>query len=570
MQYSKHLTNLIIHCFENDKFDDDFYILLSKHCLTFKSQTKDTIRTQAIKLLTSYPKKITKQLINNSYLSYYLNDTYLEKLCSTRFSKYISFVIFGCPYSTDIDVACIVNNYNNCHPMPLLKTEYLRMINELTEIGYDIDKLVIDINYIVIENKNVIAMSKGGNEIQNMILSTYDLHKQKYECPDLNYVAVSKFEKIRCISKYMLDNMEYISNKYDKNIKIELYNEGTVSIIKHSKKLLDYLSFNILDLKWKDVIKSLVMKYIQLILMTDNIYEYTKLELAKKISLYYDDPNLEKYAKWYLFRGSIEDSVFSEMFLTLLHNKYVEIVNEYLNEIKPTHDSIDKSEIISKITKFPFVLEFVNSPHSVTADFIEKWKTYEYDNMSLNEMFIIKSGDDICRNDILKILEEKNKNKFIWIDQRSSEWLYYLTYYVCGKNSKIIIDTIEAKYNLIRGSLTEHIINELYDFNKIPGLEKFKKCNVGLIVENKEIKGSRGCSPDMLLYSDDEIIPVEIKCLTSNIKNHDYFRGLELAKRQCNNVKDILNDVSVKRNLILLTYWTNDKLMIEYFLNKFI
>jgi hypothetical protein len=127
---------------------------------------------------------------------------------------------------------------------------------------------------------------------------------------------------------------------------------------------------------------------------------------------------------------------------------------------------------------------------------------------------------------------------------------------------------LEAKYNLIRGSFTEYIINELFNPNKIVELQGFKKCNVGFIVEEKDKKGSSGCAPDLLLYSNDEIIPVEIKCLTNNTKNHDYFRGLEIAKKQCESVKNILNDKCVKRHLILLSYWIkNNKLSIEYFLN---
>ena len=81
--------------------------------------------------------------------------------------------------------------------------------------------------------------------------------------------------------------------------------------------------------------------------------------------------------------------------------------------------------------------------------------------------------------------------------------------------------------------------------------------DVGIIIdEHKKIS----CSPDgLLLFSSKKrVVPVEIKSLHSSIKNKDYYRGINLAKKQCMNVKNILNSSNITHYLIILSWYEPD------------
>lgn len=184
-----------------------------------------------------------------------------------------------------------------------------------------------------------------------------------------------------------------------------------------------------------------------------------------------------------------------------------------------------------------------------------------YGDASINSIFEIRSSEEIDRINLLKFFSPEIYERFIWENQRSPEWLRLLDYFKCGSHTKTIGTDIVSKYNLIRGSITEMIICNSFDCKTI-GLDKFSKIQIGLIVDGMTEK-SNGCAPDLLLVSDDEIIPVEIKCLHSGRKNSDYYRGLDLAKRQCNSVKSILCTTVVKRGLILLSWFEEEQLFIE-------
>ena len=65
----------------------------------------DEDKDKIVSALKSFPVR-TYNSLNKKYKFDY---SLLEKLCADRFSSYSSFVIFGCPTSTDIDVLVVVD-----------------------------------------------------------------------------------------------------------------------------------------------------------------------------------------------------------------------------------------------------------------------------------------------------------------------------------------------------------------------------------------------------------------------------------------------------------------------------
>jgi hypothetical protein len=88
----------------------------------------------------------------------------IEMIYPNNYSKYYSFVIFGCPWSTDIDVACFVDSKYNIEgcPKPLFSSEIKRLESELTTLGYNTNR-EIDYVILVVDKSKIIGMSKGGN-----------------------------------------------------------------------------------------------------------------------------------------------------------------------------------------------------------------------------------------------------------------------------------------------------------------------------------------------------------------------------------------------------------------------
>ena len=125
---------------------------------------------------------------------------------------------------------------------------------------------------------------------------------------------------------------------------------------------------------------------------------------------------------------------------------------------------------------------------------------------------------------------------------------------------------MQSKYNLMRGNIAEMMIDEILDPSMI-GLDGFTKIQIGLVVKDITEK-SIGCSPDMILVSEDEIIPVEIKSLHTSRKNNDYYRGLKLALRQCDGLVEILLSFGItksviNRKLVIISWFDDDFLELE-------
>lgn len=542
----KTIAKLFVHAIKNNK------LLV---------QNKDAI----LQNLSLFPVRTGNKLIKQ----FNITNKELELLCEELFSKYDSFVVIGCPLSTDLDVVCIVDNFyqSNGQTWPLLSTELERLKQELELIGYDQEKInLIDLNVITIKNSNITSLTKGGKETQNMIMATYNLHKQKYPCPNLEFVQIDILEKCRSVAKFMVDHLENISIDYQKlrEQKKQSY-ESSQLILDFSKQLKFELrldvnsevnSKNINVTNWFDDMKSLVMKFCQLVLLKHKIYKYTKIEICE--SMQNIGWNFNSIL-WFLTRGKLGTK--NTDVILQLYDSYLLILNEYEDSIIKSYQTIKFNEIILDIllTKLS---SFFESPNIPTNKFEEQFDK-NFFGLSVNSVFQIQSTLPENRHILTNLFDPEFHNNFIWTSQRSLEWLELLKFFSCGNNTKEIPEGFDGKFNLIRGAIAEKLISEYFCF------EDFTKIELGLLVENTT-KGSKGCAPDLLLIKStdigSEIIPVEIKCLKSKTKNSNYYDSFDLAQKQCQSVKTILDNFGksiIQRKIIILSWFFNDCLEFE-------
>lgn len=199
---------------------------------------------------------------------------------------YKSFVIIGCPTSIDINIVCIIEN-SDMYSIPELEIDRLK--SELVELGYNLERK-LDIRIVVIENN---AVSNDTNETTNTIISTYQYHRQKYPMPDLIWQSVDIIDKCQRIANFLLDNDSDLLSTDDPT----------------------------------NIMKSLVMLYVQLILLDDNIYEYTKQGLIDRIALMVPVGTISQNVEWFLFRG--QRGTFSDQLIPWLHFRYMQILTTY-------------------------------------------------------------------------------------------------------------------------------------------------------------------------------------------------------------------------------------------------
>lgn len=569
---SKCVAKLLIHSIENNKLD------------IIKS---DNEKVKILEELKMFPVRTAKRIIKNHNITHNM----LEIICEDLYSKYSEFIIFGCPMSTDLDVVCVVDNVyqENGKCYPLLSSEIERLKSELFQMNFSEEKMSnIDINIISIKDKSIIAVNKGGKEIGNIILSTYEYHKQKHSCPEIDFIEINIFNKLRSISKFIIDHLEIITNTLTnfniKQIRKQSYQQSETmnEMFYYSRQIRSVLDTQNINnsSKWKDDMKSFTMKICQLILLKNNVYEYTKFGIYEKlknmsVSECHGMNNYSGSIFWLLTRGKYNENkegkieilnmsdIMSDTIsdtILKMYDIFVDIFSEYENSIIKINKSIninvdeDNFKSISGNYYFTFkkILSFFQSPNKLTNEFEIEWNN-NFENNSVNANFELFSTIPEMRIELLSKFEISDWDKFIWTNQRSNEWLKLLKYYTCGNNSKEISKNFESKFNLIRGAVAEILICQNLIF------ENFTKIQLGLIVRDIFEK-SIGCAPDLLLVNENEIIPVEIKCLKTGAKNSDYYDSFCLAEKQCDSVKKIIDNI--KKNLILrkmiILSWFND------------
>lgn len=521
--------------------DNLFHLQVLKKGITIE-ESVDLILN---KINNSYAPKRLMELLGLTYKDLFPDDIYAPKI----------FNVFGCPLSTDIDVAVVVSTIMD---EDFLEFNYI--IDKLKILGYDTSKS-IDFVQIVLDERGTFCSSNiGSRETQNMIFHTYKNHKQLYPCifnKPIEYVE--PIDKIRITSKYVMDNLEEFMDeelyKTDKDLKKRIYKNLPMRIDCTNILLQNY---TITELN--SLIKSLCVKIYQSLIA----YEYpehiptmySKVDLSRLISgLYGLDYD---FVVALVTRGKIGKNDLVEINKTFykIVLLFAKISKSILEDFLDFDDKIE-IEYISDGTNI-LLDEFIKSPLVPTELFIQTMQKLNPDRQ-LNKMYIINSNYE-------KVKEYLDAD---FIDahcdlsnQRSDEWLEKISYYLCGKNDSLpefigttYADWITTYYGLVRGSSAEILMMEYCDYSKVLGLDVLK-FYCGLLVESKT-KGARGNCPDLLLVdkSSKKIIPVEMKCIVGELEySRNLTREIKLAKLQLNSTKKMLGSFYYGFSLIVLMF----------------
>lgn len=483
-----------------------------------------------------------------------------EKPVGKNYVPFTKWWVFGCPWSTDIDVFCLTQSREDVSNLDGVDPSLLK--KELAEFGYDTTNRELDISYGFIEtdkdgNPVLSITSKGGDESQNIIFMTYEFHKQKYPQPFKNIVQIDLGLKVRIVSKYFMDNLksligyaEYLKIREEKGSAYQ----GTWNRINFAIKYFNWIKKYDTQL-WKEDMKSLTMKIIQLILLEKSQYEYTKEGLANWFEGFH--PGHLNGVLWFLTRG--KKGQYCEETLQILIHEFLRIAKTIPQEERIWQKvPIDVNKNSTMLPNEVFN-EFIRSPETPTKTFDHEFRkictTYE----GIGDLFPLESQN--C-----DLIPAQVRERVITADQRSPEWLEALTFYKCGNNTGVIPcpddNWVDHYYNLIRGSIVELIVMRTVDLSSFFPDQKIQKIHIGLLVKEKGVQGSPGCAPDLLLCIEEtgEIIACEIKCLASRpIDNCHYRRAEDLARRQLESCIEIINDKKIcHRGMIIICYVYQD------------
>jgi hypothetical protein len=531
--------------------------------------------------LLKFPKRTIAHLFREAALQIKSSEdkmTFLKMIESTSpecFSTFQSFNVFGCRLSTDIDVAVVVDNVY----LPLLSSEKQRFMEELTELGYDPGKK-IDVSLISRDEKGWFVFKKGGKELQNILIYTYNVHKQKYPLITDEEVTIDILNKCMTVFKYILDNLEILIplNTYRelRDERIQAYSGGYARI---DFAINSYQYFILDPLEWnKSVWKTLMVKLIQLVVLHSGMFKeseefrtlyFQKEGLAKLFRIYCKrhlpdldlEPAVDLVTKMLLRIPFEESDVYNTDVIDVLHKKLFSIIQEF---DFPLQDwPVQKLDVESLPNPTPvsdelYALYKVN-PVDMTEDFCSKWiETFE--DTRIDTRF----QEELLGLDTLEAFHPKVFANTEIVKQRSAKWKELLTFYTCGNNTGVNElpedltpeQIITARSNLLMGCFGECIVASGYDFTKL--VSEFTKVNVGMVVNEKGIENSPGSCPDLLLVNEKEIVPVEIKMINGEPKdNKNYFRSFSLAKKQVEGCGEILNHsmpgVST-RGIMILTW----------------
>jgi hypothetical protein len=478
-----------------------------------------------------------------------INDICSQWTIKKDYLQYSAYYIFGCPLSTDIDIAFVVDSFYGEIDVASIQKEFTK------KIDYNMIKIGVD--------GNIAEAYKGDKyETQNMILATYHLHPQKFPLPFSKMIIVDDIEsRIRTIAKFILDSLRTIISVDDYRIervsKVNAYN-GYWGRVEYVLTIIDKINAktDLSNYEWKSAMKSIVMKIIQLVLAQYKKRCYTKIEMAGEYDKIY--PGTRENALYFLTRGSM--GMYNEKFLSDILDIYYQISID-LNPPKINLIKCDL-DLTFNATSLPndIYQEFIKSPYYPTVLFDQYMKNAIPDR-NINSYFQLR-----CSN--IDKLPSHILPHVIAVDQRSPEWKKLLKFYTCGSNTGVIPyngeEWVKFYYNLIRGCVIEQVVIQNFDFAKIVG-NHVDKIMVGFLVESQEEK-SIGIAPDLILRNGNELIPVEIKCLVGQPnQNHDFRRAVTLAKRELSTSMKILN---ATRSIIVLVFISqnNDEYIYETYI----
>jgi len=159
-------------------------------------------------------KRLQERPKSSKYKLFRLLNLTDEDIIKKKILQPTKYNIFGCPLSTDIDIAFIVNS-----PQDILEYRSGLAILDVDDIFNFIKKNYpenpdFDINLITIDSQNNLSMAyKGSKETQNIIFDTYQYHKQEYPCFFNKQIYIDLNDKIRGLSVFVLDYLEDIIGK---------------------------------------------------------------------------------------------------------------------------------------------------------------------------------------------------------------------------------------------------------------------------------------------------------------------------------------------------------------------
>jgi hypothetical protein len=460
--------------------------------------------------------------------------------------------IFGCPLSTDIDIAFLVSS-----PDIIERYKHNKIVLDfrgiLDEIKKDYPDRNFDINLITKDSQNNLSMAyKGSKETQNIIFNTYRYHQQKYPIFFDKQIDIDLNDKIRGLCVFVLEYLkDIIGDKEYKNqreIKKRIFNNPSERI-KYVNEILNNVDITI-D---KNIIKSITMKLIQIILLNDNLYAYTKKDMINLIQNYFNT-NYETEL-WNLLTRDIYhikcDNIKKQFVFNLLVTKYITIYNEMLITYHWKEIIINFDNNPTKLDE-NIIREFIKSPLKPSEKFLDLAKYIMDDD--INKYFILDIfGTEFLPTELHKYI--------IFEPQRSLKWIELHRKF---NNNKLHVQG--DKYSMIRGAIGEMFITLNCDFSEICG-EPVKKCSIGFIKE-----GNNLCAPDLLLINDKiEIIPIEIKSLpfdvTFDMNNRAFHREFKLARKQISYISQIINNIyekKVKKGIIIFVYFGAPKIKTYY------
>ena len=205
----------------------------------------------------------------------------IEKSSPELFTKFLSWNVFGDRTSRDIDLILYVDNLRR----PLLSAEVSRLYAELTEMKYDITR-GLDINKVYVDPNESIQFSKGGNETVNMVICTFEFHAQKYPLIFTEYVELDIYKKVHSVCTFIANKLELLTTpevyKILRNEKKTIYTSGGLERIDFAIKCMDFFNYTSHDC---DTWKSLIMKYLQLILFEKATSVDTRKNYYQKLGL---------------------------------------------------------------------------------------------------------------------------------------------------------------------------------------------------------------------------------------------------------------------------------------------
>lgn len=409
------------------------------------------------------------------------------------------FVRIGCVMSTDIDI-CIIT-YND------------KDFNSNFTFTNDI---VYDINVVLISDGIVVRTKKGSMALtNNIIYYTFTEHDQILkECPVKRPVELDIHKMIHLLISTIMTGRSsiapalYLKDRYKSEI-YSIRDTYFITILNEYEPNADN----------KDQMKSIVMKFCQIILYSHREEEYQKMKLAYKTAEHLECSS--DGILYHLTRGlkGKYDPLLLERLIIEYHNIFTPLTwNDF--RINTENPCFKLSEELFKM--------FLDSPDVCTDQFIQLYIRL-YGN-SFHDLFLLPTSKFA---DFPVWIREH----ILCIEQRSDEWRQLYNYYTNGgtvlSNDIVSLDDtivppimsgsfIENYYNLFRGAIAEMMI--------MNSNHEFKALTVGMIVRNIQEKGSIASCPDMLYVDEEEnIYPVEIKCI---VGTKSEFRAINLARKQ--------------------------------------